>query len=230
MPENGTLTLRTLNKGLEWVEVKVEDTGTGMTKGILEKALDPFFTTKAVGKGTGLGLSVVYSTVKSHQGQLELQSEPGQGTQVTLRFPACAAQSQTSEPADESAFVSRQAALKVLLVDDDELIQSSMQTILQTLGHFVSVAPSGEEALLRIEAGFEPDVVILDLNMPGLGGGGTLAHLRTRFPGLPVLLSTGRADQAALDLAKAYPFVTLLPKPFDIKGLRRQLELFRRGR
>jgi two-component system cell cycle sensor histidine kinase/response regulator CckA len=227
MPDNGTLTLRTLNQGSEWVEVWVEDTGIGMTKGILEKAMDPFFTTKEVGKGTGLGLSIVYSTVKSHQGQMELKSEPGEGTQITLRFPAYAAQSQAPELLEETLSESPRAVRKVLLVDDDELIQSSMQTILQTLGHTVIVSLSGEEALSRIEAGFEPDVVILDLNMPGLGGTGTLARLRTKSPSLPVLLSTGRADQAALDLAKAYPFVTLLPKPFNIKELRQQLELLR---
>ncbi len=229
MSDNGTLTLRTLNQGNKWVELQVEDTGIGMTKGILEKAMDPFFTTKEVGKGTGLGLSIVYSTVKSHQGEMEMQSEPGQGTRITLRFPTHVAQSQAPEFADETSSGSPRAAMKVLLVDDDELIQSSMQTILQTLGHTVLVSPSGEEALLRIDAGFEPDVVILDLNMPGLGGSGTLARLRTKSPSLPVLLSTGRADQAALDLAKAYPFVTLLPKPFNIKELRQQLELIPRG-
>ena len=149
MADNGTLTLRTLNQGNEWVEVQVADTGIGMTKGILEKAMDPFFTTKEVGKGTGLGLSIVYSTVKSHRGTMEIQSEPGQGTRITLRFPAHAARSQAAEPAVETSSESPHAALKVLLVDDDELIQSSMQTILQTLGHTVIVSPSGEEALVE---------------------------------------------------------------------------------
>ena len=113
---------------------------------------------------------------------------------------------------------------KVLVVDDDELIQSSMGTILQTMGHEVLTTPGGEQALAAIEAGFEPDVVILDMNMPGLGGIGTLPRLRSLLPCAPVLLSSGRTDQSALDLARAHPFVTLLPKPFTIQDLQRCLE------
>jgi CheY-like chemotaxis protein len=115
-------------------------------------------------------------------------------------------------------------ALNVLLVDDDEMIQSSVETILQSLGHAVITTPNGEEALARIETGFVPDVVILDMNMPGLGGSGTLPRLRAILPEVPVLLSTGRTDQVALDLAKTHPFVTLLPKPFSIKELQQRLE------
>ena len=88
----------------------------------------------------------------------------------------------------------------MLLVDDDELIQSTMQAMLEVLGHSVVAASSGEEALAKLEAGFQPDAVILDMNMPGLGGAGTLPRLRALRPTVPVLLATGRADQAALNL------------------------------
>lgn len=88
MPENGTLSLRTRNLADGWVELQVEDTGSGMTEAVLAKALDPFFTTKPQGKGTGLGLSMVYGTVQSHGGRLDIQSRPGVGTRVSLRFPA----------------------------------------------------------------------------------------------------------------------------------------------
>jgi CheY-like chemotaxis protein len=119
--------------------------------------------------------------------------------------------------------------MNVLVVDDDELIQSSMDTILRTLGHTVITCPSGEDALATIEAGFEPEAVILDMNMPGLGGTGTLPRLRAMLPQVPVLLSTGRTDQAALDLAGAHPLVTLLPKPFTIKELQQSLGALGRG-
>ena len=119
--------------------------------------------------------------------------------------------------------------MSVLLIDDDDLIQSSMDAMLQTLGHAVSAASSGEEALARIEAGFRPDVVILDMNMPGLGGIGTLPRLRALLPTVPVLLSTGRTDQAALDLSQAHPFVTLLPKPFSMKEVRGRLASIKLG-
>jgi len=88
MPEGGRLTLRTRNLAGGWIQLEVEDTGVGMSLEVNQKALDPFFTTKPQGKGTGLGLSMVYSTVKAHRGQMEIRSAPGQGTCVTLRFPA----------------------------------------------------------------------------------------------------------------------------------------------
>ena len=229
LPKDGTLALRTRNVDSDWIEVTVEDTGTGMPKEVLERAMDPFFTTKEMGKGTGLGLSMVFNTVKAHKGQMDIQSEPGLGTMVRMRFPACEPAAETVEPTAESRPVRSQRMLNVLLVDDDELIRSSMQAILQTMDHAVFTTSSGEEALLTIEAGFEPDVVILDMNMPGLGGSGTLPRLRAMLPDVPVLLSTGRADQVALDLAHADPHVTLLPKPFNITELQQCLEPPGRG-
>ena len=229
MPDSGTLTLRTRTVDKDWIEVVVEDTGTGMPREVLEKAMDPFFTTKEVGKGTGLGLSMVYSTVKAHRGQLEIQSQPGQGTRVRMRFPACEPLVQVPGPAAEPRSQSSTGGLNVLLVDDDELIQSSMQAILAVLGHFVTAALSGEDALANLATGFQPDVVILDMNMPGLGGAGSLPRLRALLPKVPVLLSTGRIDQTALDLAAAYPGVTLLSKPFSIKELEQKLEILGLG-
>jgi CheY-like chemotaxis protein len=113
----------------------------------------------------------------------------------------------------------------VLLIDDDDLIQSSVQAILEFLGYTaVKIAPSGEAALALLEAGFEPDLVILDMNMPGLGGTGTLPRLRALRPEVPVLLATGRVDQTALTLASAHPGVTLLAKPFGLRELQKHLE------
>ena len=222
MAENGTLTLRTRNAGTDQIEVQVEDTGAGMTREVLDRALDPFFTTKEVGKGTGLGLSIVYRTVKAHGGRMEIQSRPGQGTCVTLRFPASTAPLSEAAPAGPPGGQAA-AGLEVLLVDDDELIQSSMQAILELLGHRATVAPSGEAALALIEGGLRPGVVILDLNMPGLGGAGTLPRLRALLPAVPVLLATGRVDQTALDLIGAHPPATLLPKPFGKRELQAHL-------
>jgi PAS domain S-box-containing protein len=219
MVENGTLTLRTRNQGPDWIEVQVEDTGQGMAKEVLERALDPFFTTKEVGKGTGLGLSIVYRTVQAHRGEMEIHSEPGRGTCVQIRFPACEAGPATWDPPEGSETRPALASLKVLLVDDDELIQSSTQAILELLGHQATPARSGEEALTLIQAGLSPDLVILDMNMPGLGGAGTLPRLRALMPRVPVLLATGRADQTAQNLAQAHPFVSMLSKPFGRKEL-----------
>jgi CheY-like chemotaxis protein len=112
----------------------------------------------------------------------------------------------------------------VLLVDDDELIQSTMQGVLSALGHTFQAAWSGEGALAILQGGFEPEVIILDVNMPGMGGAGALRHLRALCPLVPVLLATGQVDQVVHDLARAYPLVSLLPKPFSMKELQARLD------
>jgi len=221
MPAGGTLTLRTCNQGSSQVLLEVTDTGCGMAKEVLEKALDPFFTTKPVGKGTGLGLPIVYGAVKSHGGRLDMRSTPGLGTTVSVLLPASEAAPDIPEPVHRTQ--PNALALKVLLVDDDALIRQSMGSLLEALGHQPVVVSLGEEALSSLESGLDCDVVILDLNMPGLGGAATLPRIRDLRPELPVLLATGRADQDALDLIAAHPLVTLLAKPFGMNELRQHL-------
>jgi signal transduction histidine kinase len=230
MDDDGTLTLRTRVLEGDWIEVVVADTGCGMKREVLERALDPFFTTKEVGKGTGLGLSLAYRTVIAHQGQMDIQSEPGRGTTVRMRFPVSVAGLAAAEPQAEGPATAAGAALRVLLVDDDDLIQHSTQEMLKLLGHEVHGVLSGEESLVTLQAGYPAEVVILDMNMPGLGGAGTLPRLRLEWPRLPILLATGRADQAAIDLVEQHPGVGLLSKPFTSKELKRCLEaLMARG-
>jgi len=224
MGASGTLTFRTRNLGEDQVEVTVEDNGCGMTKEVLANALNPFFTTKAVGKGTGLGLSLVFATVKAHEGILDIQSEPGRGTRVTMTFPAIIAQDRDLGQEAEASQDVKGYPLHVLLVDDDELIQKSTRMLLEVLGHTVTLATSGEAALAVLEQGLQADAVILDMNMPGLGGMGTLPRLRDLCPTVPVLLATGRADQEALDLVASQPLVVLLPKPFSFEDLRSYLK------
>ena len=220
MPEGGTLTIRTRNVDPCSIEVRVEDTGCGMPAEVLEKAADPFFTTKEVGKGTGLGLSIVFRTIKFHHGQMEILSEPGRGTSVVMRFPALERLLNNMEPLAATEAEQTRPTLSVLLVDDDELIHSSMQSILDILGHALTGVHGGREALAKLDAGFEPDLVILDMNMPGMGGVETLPLIRERHPDLPVLLATGRVDQTALNLVETHPFVTLMAKPFTAKELK----------
>ena len=228
MPAGGTLTFRSRALPDGRVEMSVTDTGQGMPAEVLARAMEPFYTTKPVGQGTGLGLARVYGTVKAHGGTVELQSEPGRGTSVRILLPAGAAASPSRPAPAEFRAADGRPPLSVLLVDDDDLIQSSTHALLDVLGHDTVAVSSGEEALARLEAGYCPDIVMLDMNMPGLGGAGTLPRLRDLRPSLPVLLATGRADQTALDLVAAYPKVALLSKPFSIRELRQQLD--RHGR
>jgi len=194
---------------------------------VLSHVFEPFFTTKETGKGTGLGLSMVFSTVKAHRGQMTIESEPDKGTRVMMRFPACEQEppAQAVATAVSEATPIPHGTMRVLLIDDDDLIQSSIRAILEVLGHTaVNTAQSGEEALTMLEAGLEPNLIILDMNMPGLGGTGTLPRLRVLRPDVPVLLATGRVDQTALTLASAHPGVTLLSKPFGLRELQKHLE------
>jgi len=224
MPGGGRLTLRTRNSLPGWVELEVEDSGAGMSKEVLEKALDPFFTTKPQGKGTGLGLSIVYSTMKAHHGTMELHSELGRGTRAVLRFPSFESTGKGGMAPVYSPSGTESLGLDILLVDDDETLRNTLAAMLRRLGHRVSLAGSGEEALEHMAAGAGPQAIILDVNMPGLGGQGALPRLRALRPGVPVLLATGRVDQTAIDLAHAFPAVTLLPKPFGMDELRQRLD------
>jgi CheY-like chemotaxis protein/anti-sigma regulatory factor (Ser/Thr protein kinase) len=219
MPGMGTLTFRTRNVDPNWIEACVEDTGIGMTREILAQAMDPFFTTKGASKGTGLGLSMVYSTVKAHHGRIEIQSEPNQGTRVVMGFPAYASDPRPARPArpeEQPPPPVTPKGLNVWVVDDDELILHSTELMLGALGHSVTLASSGEEALGKIAAGAQPELMIMDWNMPGLGGEGTLPRLRALCPALPVLLATGRPDQSAMNLLAADAHTSLLPKPFSM--------------
>jgi len=221
MPEGGTLRLRTRNEGTETVCLEVVDTGLGMTPEVLEKAMDPFFTTKDQGKGTGLGLAIVYGSVKAHHGQVELSSAPGAGTRVLLRFPATHSLPPPGAPSQRSGPPGR--PLHILVVDDDELIQDSLVELLRSMGHLPTVARSGEEALRLLEQGLAAEVVLLDLNMPGLGGTGTLPRLRAAHPDLPVLPAPRPAAQSAMNLVALSPKTLLLPKPFSTAELNHHL-------
>ena len=221
MPEGGTLSISTTNEGDDQVGLVVADTGCGMPKEVLDKAVEPFFTTKP--EGTGLGLAIVNGTTKAHHGSLELKSETSQGTQVILRFPASPAQEEVPAVPEEALPQPPQRVRHILLIDDDddELMREAFPPLLAALGHHSSAVGYGEEGPAALEAGLRPDLVILDMNMPGLGGTGTLPRLRALLPEVPVLLATGRAGEAACALSLTQPNVALLPKPFSVQNLER---------
>lgn len=112
---------------------------------------------------------------------------------------------------------------RILLVDDDAQIRDSLGSMLDHLGYLPLLATTGEEALSLLAEGPRPDLVILDMDMPGIGGAGTLPRLRTLHPGLPVVIATGRVHQGVLDLIQRFPRVGLLRKPFGIRELRHHL-------
>ena len=219
MPDGGRLKFGSRSLPGGGVEVHVEDTGQGMTPEVMAKALDPFFTTKPVGKGTGLGLSVVFGAIKAHGGTVEIDSEPGKGTRISLQFPSLGLKSDPIEPAPMDTSAAEVATLRVLLVDDEALLLESISSLFRFLGHHVEMASSGSECLDKLKAGLTVDLVVLDQNMPGLTGIETLGKIRALHPSLPVLLSSGFVDQTVEDAMADYARLGVLRKPFGIDEL-----------
>jgi len=222
MPAGGTLTLSTRLLPAGQVELAVQDTGEGMPPEVAARALEPFFTTKAAGKGTGLGLAIVYGTVKAHGGTVEIHSTPGQGTRVCLGFP-CLETVAPDRPGSDTGAKPYTRPLRILLVDDDELIRQTLPTLLEALGHQVRVASAGPAALARLQAGPVDDLVILDLNMPEWSGVETLERLRARFPDLPVLVASGYWEPGVAARVGSFPHVGCLEKPFLLEEIREAL-------
>jgi two-component system CheB/CheR fusion protein len=223
MPGGGALAIRTRRLDDAVIQIAVEDTGEGMPPEVLQRAMEPFFTTKPMGKGTGLGLASVFTTVRAHGGTLTLNSELGKGTQVLVNLPI---QNATATPAQAAeAAPAGGGARSILLVDDDELLRATVPMLLQTLGDRVEAVASGRAALDRLDQGSLPDLVILDMNMPEMSGLETLRHIRARYPELRVLLATGFLEPEVDQAIQADPFALAITKPFSLSEI--QLELNR---
>ncbi len=220
MPGGGTLGIRTRHGEARTVQILVEDTGQGMSPEVLQRAMEPFYTTKPVGKGTGLGLSMVFNTVRAHGGSLTINSQEGKGTQVLMTLPILADEADEAEAGN--ALAQTGSALRILVVDDDELLRSPVPLMLRVLGHQVEAVDGGRAALDYLSRETVPDLVILDMNMPGMTGTEALGHLRERFRDLPVLLATGFMEPDAERLAEEDPFTLIIAKPFSFEEIHRK--------
>jgi len=202
--------------------LSVSDSGQGMDNQTLERVFEPFFTTKEQGKGTGLGLSTVYGIVKQHGGFLHVYSEPGQGSLFRVYFPAM-----PGAGVAESAVVAvpRVEELRgtetVLLADDHESIREMARQSLSGLGYRVFCAADGEEALRLCEQ-HTPQVAVLDLVMPKLGGVATAEKLAQRFPGIALIFTSGYSRDRG-ESAEQVPNASYLQKPYSPSNLGRLL-------
>lgn len=203
------------------VVIEVTDNGEGMDPDVRAHALEPFFTTKAPHAGTGLGLALALRVVESHGGHLEIDSEVGHGTTVRMSFPA--AEASVAPTKFHAEVTVGPSGRRILLVDDDDLVRENLRELLETLGFHVEEASDGLLALDRLGRGELFDLVLLDMNMPKLSGAATLVQLRKQRPHLPVIISTGLADQSVLDLVASTPHTKLLRKPLLLSQLRELL-------
>jgi PAS domain S-box-containing protein len=201
----------------DYLAVRVKDDGPGMSAETAAHAFEPFFTTKAVGKGTGLGLSQVYGFARQSGGDVEIHSEPGQGTTVRILLPLAPtppASPRTGPPARSQAG----RALKVLLVEDRPDVAELVEAMLRELGHEVVIASDARTALDKARRHPDLGLVITDVIMPGGKTGVDLARdLTAERPTLPVILSSGYTGEALAGADEApWP---LLRKPYTLEDL-----------
>ena len=208
----------------DYVELSVADTGDGIPPEIQSRVFEPFFTTKAVGRGTGLGLSMVYGFARQSGGTVIIDSAPGRGTTVSLYLRKSlateAARGPTKRPSSKNL-----EGCHVLLVEDENNARELAKHLLEDMGCVVSVAENGDVAVGLLEA--EPPISLLftDCTMPGdLDGPGLAIEARRRFPGLPVLFTSGvrsRIDSVSKDTRN----VAFLSKPYTSTELNRAISI-----
>jgi PAS domain S-box-containing protein len=207
-----------------YVRIDVIDDGHGMDEATLQRAVEPFFTTKEPGRGTGLGLSSVQGLAIQSGGGFQLHSAPGAGTTATLWLPvsvdAAQAQSVSALPRDSVRGRAASGDRRVLLVDDDALVRAGAAASLRLAGFDVVEAAGGTEALRILKDTPDVHALVTDYAMPGLSGAELARRVRERQPQLPVLLVTGYADLEDQDAA-ALP---RLDKPFRPEELVAALE------
>jgi len=225
MSGGGRLTVRAGREtvdGQAYVLLRVEDTGEGMSPQTRAQALEPFFTTKPEGQGSGLGLSMVYGFVQQSGGRMEIESERGRGTAISLYLP----QTQTLEdaPTPERPVHAPTFQRHVLLVEDDDLVRDQVQRQLIALGCRVAAHRNGHDALRRLGASADVDLLMTDIVMPGGMNGRQLAdHARLLKPQLRVLFTSGHAEEPVLSALRMDDRAGFLAKPYRRAELARKL-------
>jgi len=190
MPEGGTLRFETFTNDKGRVCVNVSDTGIGMSDEVQRNIFEPLFTTKG-DEGTGMGLAASYGIVQEHEGTIDVSSEPGEGTRFTLSFPP--AEGTPLPPEEPSTEPAEPESVSVLVVDDEEMVRSTVTRLLSLNGHEVDRASSGAEALTMFENNAY-DIVFTDFGMPEMTGAELSRKLNERAPNLPVILLTGYTE------------------------------------
>jgi signal transduction histidine kinase/CheY-like chemotaxis protein len=212
MPKGGKITVSSHPLADQWVEVRIADTGIGMTEDVKRRVFDPFFTTKGV-TSSGLGMSVSYGIAKRHGGEILVESEPGKGTTFILHLPVGYGEEKplerTAQPPPEST------GARILVIDDEDSVRNVLSQMLTVKGHVVELAPSGEEGIERFKGG-KFDLVFTDLGMPRISGWEVGKAIKEINPTVPIAMITGwgleldkkKMTESGIDL--------VITKPFDL--------------
>jgi len=234
MPRGGDLTLVTKNVILgaqdakafglppaRYVRTSIADTGFGIDEGTRQRIFEPFFTTKELGHGTGLGLASAYGIIQNHHGTIDLDSRVGEGTTFHIYLPAAEKVRKYEKPFFEH---NHNGPETVLLVDDEDFILKVGSQLLQELGYTVLTAGSGKEALEIYSANRDKiDIVVLDMIMPGMGGGETYDNIKSLKLDVKVLLSSGYSVMGEASAILNRGCQGFIQKPFTMKSFSEKL-------
>lgn len=233
MPDGGRLTIETddvvLTKPFplgdhdtgagRYVLLTVTDTGIGMDDQTQQYIFDPFFTTRETGSGTGLGLAMVYGIVTGHGGWITCESALGKGTTFRIYFPA-AGLVQIDHAVDVPEIAGVGGAETILIVDDEPVVRSLGRRLLERFGYTVLEAASGEEGLeIYHRLGSEIALVILDLNMPGMGGANCLTHLMAKDKSVRVIIASGYSPDAGVAASLKQGARGFVAKPYQLEDM-----------
>jgi len=234
MPNGGSLTIGVTNAELDeqyasmniqakpgrYVVINVTDSGTGMPQNIIDKIFDPFFTTKDINKGTGLGLSTVMAIVKSHEGIINVYSEPDKGTTFKVYLPAVETSSEMQKMKSERTSLPRGNGETVLVVDDEASILAISSQTLQAFGYRVLTATDGAEAVATYAKHMDEIAVILtDMAMPIMDGPATIHALMRINPQVKIIAASGLHANGDVAKASGQGVRNFLTKPYTAATL-----------
>ncbi|HEX7175931.1 MAG TPA: GAF domain-containing protein [Pyrinomonadaceae bacterium] len=226
MSTGGRLTVGCRPEG-EWVRVLFTDTGAGMTEEVRARVFEPFYTTKGA-HGTGLGLFVSYGIIERHRGQIAVESDEGRGSTFAIMLPRVADAVVVAAPQRGPARVAGVLPLRVLVVDDEEVVRETLADMIGVLGHYATPAASGREALDLLD-GAEFDVIFSDLSMPGMDGWELAREVRRRRHRARICIVTGYGKDTAPPDAdgEQSPADAVIGKPFNFEQVEETLARFK---
>ena len=212
----------------DFIELSVTDSGEGIAEQDLVRMFEPFFTTKELGKGTGMGLAMVHGLLHSHEGHLQVESKPGQGSRFSLYFPCERFVQKPERPAIEmSTNVSSHKSGTILVVDDEVQISQMLCALLARRGYECVESNAPEQALQLFDA--EPskfDLVVTDQMMPKMSGMDMAAQMLAKRPELSILLCTGYSGKINNDDATKAGLKGLVDKPINLERLMKMIDSY----